>query len=105
MSIFLIVIFSVVFTDVYLQGSSCVGFHEVLEMYNKITPTVHMHRPTNFAPLIYKAIDIVRKTQKVCKHCEKLVKMCLFSWFLFRFYMLTEKQQAFNRYNANWIPI
>ncbi|XP_045181021.2 copine family protein 1-like isoform X2 [Mercenaria mercenaria] len=43
---------------------SCVGFREVLQTYNKITPTIKLYRPTNFAPLIRKAIDIVRCTKK-----------------------------------------
>ena len=49
----------------YLQGQPCRGFKEVLQMYNRVTPNIDMHRPTNFAPLIYKAIEIVRQTRKV----------------------------------------
>ncbi|XP_052762410.1 uncharacterized protein LOC128205047 isoform X2 [Mya arenaria] len=43
---------------------SCVGFRDVLATYNRVTPTVKLYRPTNFAPLIYKAINIVRATKK-----------------------------------------
>ncbi|XP_060071306.1 uncharacterized protein LOC132551209 isoform X1 [Ylistrum balloti] len=41
----------------------CHGFHDVLEAYNQITPNVRMSGPTNFAPLIRQAIDIVKKTK------------------------------------------
>lgn len=41
----------------------CRGFHDVLDAYNQITPNVKLSGPTNFAPLIYQAIDIVKKTK------------------------------------------
>jgi E3 ubiquitin-protein ligase RGLG len=37
----------------------CQGFQEVLDVYNRITPGVTLSGPTNFAPLIYKAIETV----------------------------------------------
>ncbi|XP_052761340.1 copine family protein 1-like [Mya arenaria] len=46
------------------KGGDCKGFKEVLDAYNRITPSVKLHRPTNFAPLIYKAISIVQATKK-----------------------------------------
>ncbi|KAL4218557.1 hypothetical protein ACF0H5_023291 [Mactra antiquata] len=46
------------------EVGSCVGFKEVLDTYNRITPNIKLHRPTNFAPLIKKAIDIVSATGK-----------------------------------------
>ncbi|XP_053383194.1 uncharacterized protein LOC123540792 isoform X1 [Mercenaria mercenaria] len=42
----------------------CHGFREVLDTYNMVTPCVKLYRPTNFAPIIYKAINIVEETKK-----------------------------------------
>ncbi|KAL3892066.1 hypothetical protein ACJMK2_004306 [Sinanodonta woodiana] len=38
----------------------CRGFMEVLEVYEQITPNVQLGGPTNFAPLIDKAVEIVK---------------------------------------------
>jgi len=43
------------------DGSSCQGFQEVLSEYNRITPNIKLSGPTSFAPLIRKAIDIVKE--------------------------------------------
>ncbi|KAL7715633.1 Uncharacterized protein QTN25_006731 [Entamoeba marina] len=39
----------------------CAGVVQVLQRYNEITPAVNMSGPTNFAPLIKKAIEIIIK--------------------------------------------
>ncbi|KAK7093450.1 copine family protein 1-like isoform X2 [Littorina saxatilis] len=41
----------------------CRGFQDVLKMYNEMTPKVRLGGPTNFAPLIRQAIDIVSKNR------------------------------------------
>lgn len=42
----------------------CQGFEEVLERYNKFAKTVTLSGPTSFAPIITKAIQIVKRTRK-----------------------------------------
>ncbi|KAK3610106.1 hypothetical protein CHS0354_032202 [Potamilus streckersoni] len=42
----------------------CKGFDEVLNTYNMVTPTIKMSGPTNLAPLIKKAIEICKETEK-----------------------------------------
>ncbi|CAJ0957629.1 unnamed protein product, partial [Mesorhabditis belari] len=41
----------------------CRGLEEVLKVYNDVTPTVDLSGPTNFAPLIYQAIEICQRIQ------------------------------------------
>jgi hypothetical protein len=52
-------------TDVFsfIPDSNCHSFDEVLDVYNKITPTVILSGPTNFAPLIYQAIKICKQVK------------------------------------------
>ena len=50
----------------FYPDKSPVGFREILERYQQITPGIQMSGPTNFAPLINKAIEIVKETKAVC---------------------------------------
>jgi len=45
------------------EDEPCKGFQEVLEIYEKITPKVKLSGPTSFAPIVNKAIEIVKKEQ------------------------------------------
>ena len=44
--------------------SPCSGFSEVLDRYSHVASKVSFSGPTNFAPLIHKAIEIVEKLNK-----------------------------------------
>lgn len=46
-----------------MQGP-CDGFSEVLECYNRVAPQIKLSGPTNFAPAIREAINIVKHTQQ-----------------------------------------
>ncbi len=43
----------------------CQGFHDVLDVYNAITPAIRMSGPTSFAPVIHKSIEIVKASGDV----------------------------------------
>jgi len=45
------------------EEEECRDLDEVLRVYNEVTPHVDLSGPTNFAPLIYRAIEICRRVQ------------------------------------------
>lgn len=51
-------------SDVMFQRK-CDSFSDVLDAYNEVTPSVKLWTPTNFAPIINKAVEIVKETNRV----------------------------------------
>jgi len=47
----------------FIPDRPCKGFAEILSRYNHIVPQIQLSGLTSFAPSIYTAIDIVRKTK------------------------------------------
>ncbi|XP_041479705.1 E3 ubiquitin-protein ligase RGLG3-like isoform X2 [Lytechinus variegatus] len=47
----------------FRQDGICHGFQDVLDCYTRIAANIQMSGPTNFAPVIRQAINIVKKTQ------------------------------------------
>ncbi|XP_045163069.2 uncharacterized protein LOC123527573 isoform X1 [Mercenaria mercenaria] len=47
----------------FLSEGYCAGFQSVLSAYNGVAERVRLSGPTNFAPLINKAVDIVKNTR------------------------------------------
>ncbi|XP_067685346.1 uncharacterized protein [Haliotis asinina] len=43
------------------KSEPCCGFQEVLDRYSDIATRITLGGPTNFAPIIYKAIEIIQK--------------------------------------------
>lgn len=55
------------------NGVYCNGFEQVLQVYNAITPHVKLSGPTNFAPMIRKAIEIVMQRNRPEYHILVLI--------------------------------
>ncbi|XP_030843183.1 E3 ubiquitin-protein ligase RGLG2 isoform X1 [Strongylocentrotus purpuratus] len=47
----------------FRQDGICHGFQDVLDCYSRIAANIQMSGPTNFAPVIRQAVEIVKKTQ------------------------------------------
>jgi len=47
----------------FRQQGYCIGFRDVLAAYSEIAPNVKLSGPTSFAPIIHRAIDIIKHTR------------------------------------------
>uniref|UniRef100_A0A7S4NZ37 VWFA domain-containing protein n=1 Tax=Paramoeba aestuarina TaxID=180227 RepID=A0A7S4NZ37_9EUKA len=52
----------------FFKDRVCYTVSEVLQRYDEITPFVKLSGPTNFAPVIYEAIDIVESCENAHLH-------------------------------------
>jgi len=50
------------------NGRWCHGINEVLFSYTRVTPNIKLSGPTNFAPIIYKAIEICQQSAPAQYH-------------------------------------
>ena len=50
---------------IYILQGLCSGFQNVLYAYENIARSIQLSGPTNFAPLINKAVEIVKNTRSV----------------------------------------
>jgi len=46
------------------SGEDCQGLKEVLSCYKEVAPGIALSGPTSFAPLIYKAIELVKESKE-----------------------------------------
>ena len=46
------------------MNKPCKGFREVLRCYKEVVRRITMSGPTNFVPIINKAIELVKKTRE-----------------------------------------
>ena len=60
------------------QGNCC-GYKDVLEAYKQIIPDIEFSGPTNFTPLIHRAMDIVHSTRKVAIFASQIVSIFISS--------------------------
>lgn len=65
-----------------MDEKPCIGLEHVLSRYKEVVPHVNLAGPTSFAPIIYKAMSIVKATQGARPHPKNLLNYFGYAAFI-----------------------
>lgn len=75
----------------------------ICSVYNEVTPTISLSGPTNFAPLIYQAIEICERVQDVSRHnVDYSISWNILDFCLSIYVNITEMHQIGQLASKSW---